>query len=272
VTDHQLHAQPVTPELLNEMAERFRDANRRHLLLDYDGTLVPFALHPSEASPSQELLALLSRLGCDNKTDLTIISGRSSADLHEWFGGLSINLVAEHGAAVRLCGREWKNDRDGGGLWKPTIRSILELFTKQNAGAFIEEKNHTIAWHYRNMDAELGGIRSRELVSNLYAIAKDSSLQIIEGNKVIEVRRAGVDKGTSVINLLRTKRYDFVLAVGDDSTDEDMFRVLRSKENAYTIKVGYVQTIAQHTVPAHHDVLLLLMRLCKIVEDSYESI
>ncbi len=64
-----------------------------------------------------------------------------------------------------------------------------------------------------------------------------------QGNKVVEVRNAGVDKGTAALHFLSKNRFDFVLAVGDDSTDEDSFRVV--PETAYSIKIGITQSYAR---------------------------
>ena len=100
----------------------------------------------------------------------------------------------------------------------------------------MEEKTHTLAWHYRNVHPELGFIRSRELLDNLHHLVRNTPLQVIDGNKVIEVRISGVDKGSVAKQLLDDHRYDFIMAVGDDKTDEDMFKALAGR--ATTVKIG----------------------------------
>jgi trehalose 6-phosphate synthase/phosphatase len=97
----------VTTVVNQKIVSDFQVASLRHLLLDYDGTLVPFAKHPGEAMPDHNLLRLLSALASDSKTDLTIISGRSVSTLQQWFQTLPINLVAEHGASIRHPDGEW---------------------------------------------------------------------------------------------------------------------------------------------------------------------
>lgn len=246
----------------NEVAfigERFRRAQKRHLFLDYDGTLVPYARHPKLAIPNKDLISLLSVLSSDTKTEATIISGRDSVTLDQWFHDLPINLVAEHGASVRLRDGEWKHEREIDQTWKPLIRPTLELFTQRSPGSLIEEKNHTLAWHYRNVDPELGFIRSRELLDNLHHLLRNTALQIIDGSKVIEIRMAGVDKGTVARRLLEEQDYDFILAVGDDKTDEDMFRALADK--AVTIKIGSGSTAAKYSLFNHVEVIRLLNQL-----------
>ncbi len=243
----------------DDIVTRFKNSETRHLFLDYDGTLVPFARHPRLATPNKELIQLLCTLSSDLKTEITIISGRDSVTLGEWFKNLPINLVAEHGASIRLRGENWKDERDIDETWKPRIRPTLELFTQRSPGALIEEKQHTLAWHYRNVDPELGFIRSREVLDNLHHLLRNTPLNIVDGNKVIEVRMSGVDKGSVAKKLIENKDYDFILAVGDDKTDEDLFRALADK--AVTIKIGVGNTLARYNLPDQEEVIRLLKEL-----------
>jgi trehalose 6-phosphate synthase/phosphatase len=234
----------------------FVQAKTRHLFLDYDGTLVPFARHPREARPDRRLVELLKVLSTRNGTEVTIISGRNSDVLEEWFNHFPVNLVAEHGASIRMKGRSWAHERSIDQSWKPLIRPSFEMFVQRCPGSFVEEKNHTLAWHYRNVDPELGFVRSRELLDNLYHLIRNAQLQVIDGNKVIEVRVTGVDKGSAARKLLQQKPAEFVLAIGDDKTDEDMFQAL--EHSAITIKVGQGITQAQYILPTQRQVLELL--------------
>jgi trehalose 6-phosphate synthase/phosphatase len=244
---------------LATIGNNFKRAQRRHLFLDYDGTLVPYARHPRLAIPNKDLIRLLSMLSSDTNTEATIISGRDCATLEEWFKDLPINLVAEHGASIRLKNRNWHHEKELDQSWKPLIRPSLELFAQRSPGAFIEEKKHTLAWHYRNVDPELGFVRSRELLDSLHHLLRNTPLNILDGNKVIEVRLAGVDKGTVARKLLEENDYDFILAVGDDKTDEDMFRALADR--AVTIRIGNGNTTAQYNLPTQKEVIHLLNQL-----------
>ncbi len=244
---------------VSQLANRFRKSRRRHLFLDYDGTLVPYARHPRLAIPNNDLIKLLCNLSADEKTETTIISGRDSFTLGEWFKDVPINLVAEHGASIKLRDGEWRHEKSIDQSWKPLIRPTLELFAQRSPGSLIEEKNHTLAWHYRNVNPELGFVRSRELLDNLHHLLRNSPLHIIDGNKVIEVRMSGIDKGTVARKLLDESEYDFILAVGDDKTDEDMFRALAGK--AITIKIGSGNTAAQYSLSGQTEVIRLLNQL-----------
>ncbi|MDV3310650.1 MAG: bifunctional alpha,alpha-trehalose-phosphate synthase (UDP-forming)/trehalose-phosphatase [Cyclobacteriaceae bacterium] len=237
----------ITPTVASEIVGQFRNAKRRCLFVDYDGTLVPFARHPREAAPSKEVIELLRELSADENTIVTIISGRDSTVLGEWFCNLPVNLVAEHGASIKRIGSEWVHENPADQGWKQVIRPTLELFAQRSPGSFIEEKNHTLAWHYRNVERDLGFIRSRELLDSLFHLIRNASLQVIDGNKVIEVRVAGVDKGVAATKLLSEACSDFTLVIGDDKTDEDMFRAL--SDRAITIKVGHGHTQARYSIP-----------------------
>jgi trehalose 6-phosphate synthase/phosphatase len=249
----------ISASVQKDILNKFNKASRRHLFLDYDGTLVPFTKHPKLAVPDKDLIKLLQSLSADPATDVTIVSGRTRESLEEWFGDLPINLIAEHGAATRIKNGIWKLETDIDQSWKPIIRSSLELFTQRSPGAFIEEKNNTLAWHYRNVDSELGFIRSRELLDSLHHMIRNAHLQIIDGNKVIEVRVSGVDKGTVTRKFLDDTHYDFILAVGDDKTDEDMFRALADK--GITIKIGSGHSLAQYNLSSQNEILSLLRSL-----------
>ncbi len=266
----QQQAEQETKHLLGDelakVTEAFKLAKRRHLFLDYDGTLVPYAKHPRLAVPKADLIELLNVISSDRQTETTIISGRDADTLERWFHHIPINLVAEHGAAIRKKNGTWRYRSEVDQSWKPRIRPMLELFTKRSPGSFIEEKNHTLAWHYRNVDPELGFIRSRELLDNLQHLVRNSQLQVIDGNRVIEIRMAGVDKGKVAIQFLEGSSYDFVLAIGDDKTDEDMFRALDNK--AYTIKIGAGNTIAKYSLADHREVINFLTNL---VAHSYQN-
>lgn len=246
----------VTSSIRREIIQNFKQAQSRNLLLDYDGTLVPFARHPREAMPDKHLLKLLALLGSDAKTNLTIISGRDATILDEWFHDVPVNLVAEHGAAIKRVRQEWIQEKDIDQSWKRVLRPTLEMFVKRSPRSFIEEKNHTLAWHYRNVEPELGFVRSRELLDNLFHLIRNGQLQVIDGNKVIEVRVAGIDKGVAAKKIIDESSSDFILVVGDDKTDEDMFRSLADR--ALTIKVGPGHSVAQYSVSNQQDIIRLL--------------
>lgn len=239
----------------------YQRANKRCLLMDYDGTLVPFSRLPSQASPDKAVKELLLRLAADPANEVIVISGRDIASLDQWLGMMPLTLVAEHGSSLKMRNGEWQQLVSVPDGWKDEIRRIMQLFVIRCAGSFIEEKTNTIAWHYRNTQTGLGFSRSRELLNNLSQLMQNTTLQVIDGNKVVEARVGGFDKGTTALKIVNEYAPDFALCIGDDTTDEDMFKSLA--DIAYSIKVNNGATAAQYTILSQHQVLPALNELTK---------
>jgi trehalose 6-phosphate synthase/phosphatase len=237
----------------------YHGAKNRCLLLDYDGTLVPFTRIPSEATPDGTVRDLLTRLSADPKNHVVIISGRDGSSLERFLGNLPLTLVAEHGASFKMRNGTWQQMVSVSDLWKDEIRRIMQLFVLRTAGSFVEEKANTIAWHYRNTQTGLGFSRSRELLNTLSQLIQNTTLQVIDGNKVVEVRISGFDKGATAMKIVGEQDPDFVLCLGDDTTDEDMFKALEGE--AYTIKVNSGASAAQYTILSQQRVVPLLSSL-----------
>jgi trehalose 6-phosphate synthase/phosphatase len=260
--DHDMLVSKVpTTEEEEEMLEAYRDATRRLIMLDYDGTLVAFSSDPQAVKPSPRVLDVLGRLCADPRNEVVVISGRDRHTLEAWLGHLPMGLVAEHGAWVRYWGDEWEMSQPLGGSWKASLRPVLELFADRLPGAFIEEKEFSLVWHYRASEAELREQRAQELLDYLVNFTANIDVQVLQGNKVIELKTGGVNKGTAGRLWLKSNRFDFVLAIGDDWTDEYLFAALPT--NAYTMRVGLVDSKAKANLYAHHDVLDLLTLLAE---------
>ena len=249
----------LTPELTVELRHKYNSSEKRCILLDYDGTLAPLVRLPADAYPSNELLSFLQTLSADKKNEIFIISGRDADTLQNWMGHLPLNFIAEHGALIKYKGGEWESQSTAPGNWKNEIRPMLESYVFRCAGSFIEEKKHAITWHYRNTHPGLGFIRSRELINNLLLFTNNSPVQVIDGNKVVEVRMTGLDKGITALKVIDKVQPDFILCVGDDTTDEDMFKALQDK--GCTIKIGTGPTAAKYNIATQAEVLDFLVEL-----------
>ncbi|RYZ49608.1 MAG: trehalose-phosphatase, partial [Chitinophagaceae bacterium] len=152
----------------------FEKAERRCILLDYDGTLSPLQKVPNMAVPTDELILLLEQLTRDEHNEVVIISGRDAQTLDTWLGHLPVSLVAEHGAAIKMKGEEWKDQATMSSEWKDRIRPLMEMFVNRCAGSLMEEKKSTLAWHYRNTHPDLGFSRSRELRNSLLQLTANT--------------------------------------------------------------------------------------------------
>lgn len=216
--------------------KQYAEAQRRLLLLDYDGTLVGFQTDIDRASPDRELYTLLTGLQADSRNTVVLISGRKNETLEAWFATEGLNLIAEHGAWSKMAGEDWKKLPGLSDLWKPEIMPILETYTDRTPGSFIEEKSFSLVWHYRKAESDLGELRAAELMSNMRYLAADKGLQLMPGNKVIEIKNMEINKGKAALNIIENGNFDFIAAIGDDHTDEDMFKILPPE--SVSIKVG----------------------------------
>lgn len=250
------------------LLKKFSEADRRLVLLDYDGTLVPFSKNPNLAVPEKSIIDLLRKLSADPQNEVAILSGRDRDSLERWFGELPIHIISEHGAVVRFKGESWKQLGDVDQSWKAVFLPMLNSFAMRSPGAFVEEKTHTLVWHYRNVEAGLGFIRSRELLDTLHHMLRNSKLNVLDGNKVIEIRMAGIDKGMMVRELTDRFHFNLIVAIGDDKTDEDMFSVLN--DDSYSIKIGPGHTLARYYLTNQHQVVTLLKKLTEIITENPE--
>jgi trehalose 6-phosphate synthase/phosphatase len=241
------------------MVQRYRSASRRALLLDYDGTLVPFATEPKLAQPDAELIESLTVLGSDPANQVTIISGRPRQTLESWFGQLPISLIAEHGVWLRYKHSAWRMLKTMTADWKDRVRPILQLYVDRLPGAILEEKEFSLAWHHRRADPEQASQRAKELMDDLAGYTRNIDVQVYEGNKVIEIRNAGVNKGSAALEWLSGEPFDFILGIGDDWTDEDFFRALPA--TAFSVRVGVANTAARYYLGAPSAVRRMLREL-----------
>jgi trehalose 6-phosphate synthase/phosphatase len=233
----EMEMKVLTPEAQRELVNDYLRSHRRLIMLDYDGTLVPFAGRPTKARPSDEVIALLHDLAENPKNEVVLISGRERETVDEWFSSLNIGLVAEHGVWIKDKHAEWELTTALTNEWKEEVRPILELYADRTPGSLVEEKDFSLAWHYRRCWPALGEVRARELVNDLLHLTTNLNLQVLEGSKVVEIKNAGVNKGQAASRWASREEWDFILALGDDLTDEDVFQVLPA--HTWSIKVGF---------------------------------
>ena len=231
----------MSEEVKALIKEQYRQAGRRLIMLDYDGTLMPFHVDPKAVFPDAGLLQILRSFTDSDQNQLVINSGRDRQTLENWLGELPLDMAAEHGVWRKRKGN-WKKAAGLSTSWKPQIRQVLEDLVRRTPGSFVEEKDYSLVWHYRNIDRELGERRVREFRDVLLYLTANLDLQVLEGNKVVEIKNTGVNKGKAALQWLQ-EPFDFMLAIGDDHTDEDIFEVM--PEGAFTIKVGTDQSKAR---------------------------
>ncbi|MCI0472533.1 MAG: trehalose-phosphatase, partial [Ignavibacteria bacterium] len=194
-----------------------------------------------------------------NGNHVVLVSGRDYRTMDEWFWEANASLVAEHGIWIKKRGKNWKIAKRINNDWKSSILPMLNNYSDLIAGSFTEEKDYSLVWHYRKTDKIHGEIIANELTENLIDRTSNLNLQVLRGSKVIEVRNADINKGTAVLDFQPDKNYDFILCIGDDWTDEDMFKAL--PKTSYTIKVGMAKSYARYNLNDSSEVRTLLKEL-----------
>mmetsp|Transcript_80297 Transcript_80297/g.167196 ORF Transcript_80297/g.167196 Transcript_80297/m.167196 type:complete len:1183 (-) Transcript_80297:102-3650(-) len=229
----------------------YRNAKNRVLLFDNEGTLAADSRHlfreygaPKKdlsdlnahgSAPNERVLECLRALCADSRNTVVILSGRNQSMLEQWFGSIpKIGLAAERGFYYRLpsLGSQWhcmKSDPDD--TWQNYTYTIMQQFMKRTQGSFIEMKGSALVWQYRDADQHFGSWQAKELSRNLKELLFGFDVEVLDGKGYVEVKLRGVNKGiacTKVVSKV-TQLFgdvDFVLCLGDDRSDEDMFEAL----------------------------------------------
>jgi len=261
----QFHINKLEESIKEMIQLAYRNSHKRLIILDYDGTLMPFHVDPLAVFPDPHLVTLLTKLSSDDKNKIVINSGRDRQTMQEWLGDLNLDMAAEHGVWLKDS-KNWRRTPGLSNDWKQDVRTALENIVERTPGSFIEEKEFSIAWHYRQIDKDLGEKRIREFRDVLLYLTANTELHVLEGNKVVEVKHAGVTKGKATLNWLQMADWDFILAIGDDKTDEDMFRVLPL--NAFSVKIGMENSEAKYHLANTLEVRDFLSQLSNLSESG----
>ncbi len=248
----------VCDTVKQKIKDDYKSSQKRLILLDYDGTLVPYIESPQKASPDRDLLQMLNDIGSKAGSSCVILSGRDRGNLQKWFDGSKVQIVAEYGSWFRED-QQWTQTCELSDEWKEEILPYMQEFVDKTPGSFIEEKSHSLGWHYRKSDAWLSNLRVQEFMNALIYPCTKLNLEIIEGNKIIEIRVGGISKDEAIEKWLHKDNWDFIMAIGDDQTDEDMFKLL--PEKAYSIKVGFGATNARYNLSSSQEVREILQQL-----------
>ncbi|KAK4931733.1 threalose-6-phosphate phosphatase [Elasticomyces elasticus] len=259
----------ATPALdRTKLLTQYRASKRRLFMFDYDGTLTPIVKDPQAAIPSDRVLRTLKTLASDSNNSVWIISGRDQNFLNEWMGHIpALGLSAEHGSFMRHPhSTNWLNLTETMDMsWQSQVLATFEYYTSKTPGAFIERKKIALTWHFRQSDQEHAVQMARECQKHLETtVGKVFDVEVMNGKANLEVRPKFVNKGEIAKQLVRDfgdERPDFVLCLGDDFTDEDMFRALNVSrlpaEHVFAVTVGASskQTLAKWHLLEPSDVI-----------------
>jgi len=250
-----------------KLENAYKDSDKRVLFLDYDGTLVDFSSRPEQAKPDMELLELLTDLANDPRNTVVIVSGRDRNILEKWFGDIeNLYLVASHGLwFYEPDQKQWDMTVSLDNKWIDSIRPILESYTDRMPRSFIEDKEYSLAWHYRQCDPDMVCLKLREVKETLVSMTESTTLMLQEGNKVLEIKDSRFNKGFLASIIIHKKDFNFVFGAGDDFTDEDLFSIL--PEDAFSIKIGNGNTSAKYRLESWRAMRPIIKKFADISSD-----
>jgi trehalose 6-phosphate phosphatase len=195
------------------------------ILLDVDGTILDLAPSPRQVWCPPGLRQTLARLYERAGGAVALVSGRSLADLDLIFAPLLLAAVGGHGAELRTTpGGE--NERNGAVPLDKALKRKLATVAELGPGILVEDKGYSLAIHYR-----LAADKGRTVQAAVDRIAADEpagSIEVLPGKYVIEIKRAGFNKGTAVRDLMGYPPFHgrIPIFIGDDTTDEAAFAVI----------------------------------------------
>ncbi|KAK8297075.1 hypothetical protein V6Z11_D05G162800 [Gossypium hirsutum] len=209
-------------------------SKNRAILLDYDGTVMPQTSH--NKTPSSEVISIINTLSSDIKNTVFVVSGRGRDSLAQWFSPCKkLGIAAEHGYFMRrsandnweVCGQ---NSEFG---WKEIAEPVMKLYTEATDGSSIETKESALVWHHRDADPGFGSSQAKEMLDHLESVLANEPVTVKSGQFIVEVKPQGVSKGVVAEKIFTTmaesgRQADFVLCIGDDRSDEEMFEIISS--------------------------------------------
>lgn len=240
--------------MIDQLVEAYRAAKSRLLIFDYDGVLAPIMDRPEQAAPAHETLGLLSTLSEYTGNKIVVVSGRDHETLDGWLGSLPIDMSAEHGHFRKESG-EWHQTTATDMSWTGDVETVMTQLVDEYPGSRIESKQASRVWHYRQVK---NPVDERDARQRIEQVAQDRA-EVMPGKCVIDVRAPGTDKGGAARHWYDSRKWDFVLCVGDDVTDESMFVTL--PDPAWTIKVGRGDTAARYRLEHQAEAIELLRQL-----------
>lgn len=199
------------------------DLKKIALLLDVDGTIVDIGPSPDEVHVSDALIRSLARLHELSDGAIALVSGRRIGDLDRLFSPLVLPSIGGHGAEMRI------NDGEIFYWARPLpfdFRRSLADAAAIAPGIVVEDKDYSLALHYRNAPKHAEQLRHHIAAARKAFPAEPTELLL--GKAMFEVKRPGISKGESIRKLMAHAPFNgrMPVFIGDDVTDESVFEVL----------------------------------------------
>ncbi|KAF8389945.1 hypothetical protein HHK36_024465 [Tetracentron sinense] len=267
---------------MEHIVSAYRRTKTRAILLDY-GTLMPQT--SIDKSPSSKSIEILNSLCRDKNNVVFLVSARSRETLSEWFSPCEkLGIAAEHGYFLRLKqDAEWETCVPVADCsWKQIAEPVMKLYSETTDGSTIEDNETLLVWCYEDADPDFGSCQAKELLDHLESVLANEPVSVKSGQNIVEVKPQGVNKGLVAERLLSTMQErgmlpDFVLCIGDDRSDEDMFEVITSSvagsslapmAEVFACTVGRKPSKAKYYLDDTVEIVRLMQGLASVSEQT----
>ncbi|VFQ79068.1 unnamed protein product [Cuscuta campestris] len=271
---------------IDDIVAAYVRAKSRAILLDYDGTVMP--QNSIIKSPNDGVISILNKICSDQNNTVFIVSGRGTESLSRWFSPCKkLGLAAEHGYFMR-----WSQDHDwevpcpsSDFGWMQLAEPVMQSYTDATDGSSIEKKESAIVWQYRDADPGFGFSQAKEMLDHLESVLANEPVAVKSGQFIVEVKPQGITKGLVAEKIFTSmaqkgKLADFVLCIGDDRSDEDMFEVigdglsrsiLSHNTKVFACTVGQKPSKAKYYLDDPSEVVLMLESLAESTDTPVAS-
>ncbi len=256
--DQEISAHRFGSEAKKKLIRQYEKSIRRFLVFDMDELLISDSLNAA-LDKQTDFTRVIKHLARSQNNEVVVLSGMDQEQLGSIFEDSPVHLYASLGAWVREFDSEWHEDVRPDTAWKRVISPILELFVQRTPGSYLETRNYSLLWHYEKTEHQLQSQRTAELKSTLIGLIANHDVKMRQGASCIEIRSSSLSKAKNISFWLSNQYWDFILAVGDDWTEDDVFRSLPS--SAFTIKIGSEWGKARYWTSDSEKVYAVLARL-----------
>lgn len=263
---------------IDSIVSAYSRAKNRAILLDYDGTLMPQTA--INKVPSPEVISIVNSLCGDERNTVFLVSGRGRDSLGQWFSPCEkLGIAAEHGYFLRWSAdKEWEVvGQNNDFQWMQIAEPVMKQYTEATDGSSIETKESALVWHHRDADLGFGSCQAKEMLDHLESVLANEPVAVKSGQFIVEVKPQGVSKGLVAEKIFATmaesgRQADFMLCVGDDRSDEDMFEIignainsgiLSSSTEVYACTVGQKPSKAKYYLDDTTEVRTMLHALAE---------
>lgn len=234
----------------------YNRSGKRFILLDLDNTLTE-----ENAFDIDTLVSYTLKLSQHAENTVCIISSKSKNDIEKYFSdGDNIILIAEQGCTYRLPqSQSWLQMAHLDFGWKKDINVLFQNMLVKYPDSFIEEKINSISWNY-GTTTDIAGNDLETLENRCAAINTNNNFKVNAGYSSFEVKSSGIDKGVAASKILSSHSFDFIMAIGDNASDEELFRIFREK-GYITISLANASSTAKYTLRELNELMLFLQKI-----------